>query len=156
MDSTVIKRFTFSAGHVLPNHKGKCSRLHGHNYVVEVAVAGDVVAKEGDSSEGMVLDFGDLTKAIGEVIGDWDHRFLLAGDEGECSKDQKDHGLFEMLMISAKLYPNHFVIVGKRTTAENLGQIIYEKVDEWLESYDRAVAHVRVWETESGSSTYEL
>lgn len=35
MTGTVIKvtkSFTFDASHFLPNHKGKCSTMHGHTY----------------------------------------------------------------------------------------------------------------------------
>lgn len=45
---------------------------HGHNYVVEVTVAG-----EPDPVTGMVMDLSDLKKIIArEVIEPMDHRFL--------------------------------------------------------------------------------
>jgi len=60
-----------SAGHRLLHHDGKCSRPHGHNYEITVAVTGEL------TEEGWVVDKGDIT----EVISEWDHRFLLeAGD----------------------------------------------------------------------------
>lgn len=49
-----------SAAHRLPNHEGKCSSRHGHNYKVEVWLHGTVRPADGTSSEGMVLDFGDV------------------------------------------------------------------------------------------------
>lgn len=60
-----------STGHRIRHHDGKCSRPHGHNYEVTVAIAGAV------RDEGWVVDKGDVT----DVVEEWDHRFLLeAGD----------------------------------------------------------------------------
>ena len=60
-----------SAGHRLLRHDGKCSRPHGHNYEISVAVTGEL------TEEGWVVDKGAVTA----VIDAWDHRFLLeAGD----------------------------------------------------------------------------
>ncbi|MUV90175.1 6-carboxy-5,6,7,8-tetrahydropterin synthase [Halapricum sp. CBA1109] len=60
-----------SAGHRLQHHDGKCSRPHGHNYEISVAVTGPL------TEAGWVVDKGDITA----VIDEWDHRFLLeAGD----------------------------------------------------------------------------
>jgi 6-pyruvoyltetrahydropterin/6-carboxytetrahydropterin synthase len=60
-----------STGHRLLHHDGKCSRPHGHNYEVTVAVTGEL------ADAGWVVDKGDVT----DVIEAWDHRFLLeAGD----------------------------------------------------------------------------
>jgi 6-pyruvoyltetrahydropterin/6-carboxytetrahydropterin synthase len=56
-----------SAGHRILHHDGKCSRPHGHNYAVSVAVTGTL------SDEGWVVDKGDIT----EVLSNWDHRFLV-------------------------------------------------------------------------------
>lgn len=56
-----------STGHRILHHDGKCSRPHGHNYEVSVAVTGAL------TEAGWVVDKGDVTT----VIDDWDHRFLL-------------------------------------------------------------------------------
>jgi 6-pyruvoyltetrahydropterin/6-carboxytetrahydropterin synthase len=52
--------------HLLPGH-GKCGRLHGHTYRVEVVV-------EGELKDGMVLDFADLKSRIRSVLSRYDHR----------------------------------------------------------------------------------
>ncbi|MBI4114466.1 MAG: 6-carboxytetrahydropterin synthase QueD [Candidatus Niyogibacteria bacterium] len=73
---SVSKIFTFEAAHQLPNHKGKCARLHGHSYRFEVTVSGPI-QQEGGSSEGMVIDFADLSNIVErEILQPWDHQFL--------------------------------------------------------------------------------
>ena len=71
----IRKRFRFEAAHVLPHHPGKCSRLHGHSYRLEVAVAGPL--QEGGPARGMVLDFDELTSVVeAAVIDRLDHSSL--------------------------------------------------------------------------------
>jgi 6-pyruvoyltetrahydropterin/6-carboxytetrahydropterin synthase len=51
---------------------GKCANLHGHNYVLEVVVGGEI-----DQASGYVMDLKDLSDVIcRRVIRDVDHRNL--------------------------------------------------------------------------------
>ena len=52
--------------HFLPNHP-KCGSLHGHTYKVEVII-------EGQTKNGMVIDFADLKQSLREVLASYDHR----------------------------------------------------------------------------------
>jgi len=61
----------FDAAHKLVGYKGKCSKLHGHTWKVEVLIVG----KELDST-GMLVDFGLLKKKLGEITEKLDHSFL--------------------------------------------------------------------------------
>jgi len=61
----------FSAAHALRKYEGACSRLHGHNYQVEVTVARDSL-----DELGMAMDFGELKRVSDEVIDGLDHRLL--------------------------------------------------------------------------------
>ena len=61
----------FAAAHSLRDYPGVCSRLHGHNWKVEV----NVIASSLDHV-GMGLDFGDIKAATRELIGTLDHRNL--------------------------------------------------------------------------------
>ena len=78
----VGRRETFNAAHQLcdpdlsdeDNRRvfGKCANLHGHNYVVEVVVAGEV-----DQATGYVWDLKALSDVIGRQVNhDVDHRNL--------------------------------------------------------------------------------
>jgi 6-pyruvoyltetrahydropterin/6-carboxytetrahydropterin synthase len=50
----IRKQFRFEAAHVLPHHPGKCSRLHGHSYRLEVAVSGPL--QPSGPAQGMVVE----------------------------------------------------------------------------------------------------
>lgn len=70
----LTKEFKFEAAHrltnVAPEHK--CGRLHGHSFIVEISVMGDV-----DPSSGWLIDFGDISKVVRPIIDDeLDHRYL--------------------------------------------------------------------------------
>jgi 6-pyruvoyltetrahydropterin/6-carboxytetrahydropterin synthase len=82
MTVLVGRRESFNAAHQLcdpalseeENRRlfGKCANLHGHNYVLEVVVAGEI-----DQASGYVLDLKLLSEVIGrQIIRDVDHRNL--------------------------------------------------------------------------------
>jgi 6-pyruvoyltetrahydropterin/6-carboxytetrahydropterin synthase len=79
---TITRRATFSAGHILRNEAwdearnrevfGGCAGDHGHNYVLEVSVGGDV-----DPGTGMVVNLKEVDRVLKEaVIADLDHHHL--------------------------------------------------------------------------------
>ena len=71
----IRKSFTFEAAHVLPNHPGKCARLHGHSYRLDVALEGPPQA--GGPAAGMVEDFEVVSRIVKEaVVSRLDHRSL--------------------------------------------------------------------------------
>lgn len=61
MKTSVTKKFKWEAAHQIPNHKGKCGRLHGHSYVAEITVEGEVNQDDIASDYGMVVDFYELS-----------------------------------------------------------------------------------------------
>ena len=82
MTVLVGRRESFNAAHQLCNPDlsdeenerlfGKCANLHGHNYVLEVVVAGEI-----EQASGYVLDLKSLSDVIcRQVIQDVDHRNL--------------------------------------------------------------------------------
>jgi 6-pyruvoyltetrahydropterin/6-carboxytetrahydropterin synthase len=71
----IRKSFTFEAAHVLPHHPGKCARLHGHSYRLDVALEGPLQA-DGPAA-GMIEDFEVISRVVkAAVIGQLDHRSL--------------------------------------------------------------------------------
>lgn len=78
----ITRKAEFSASHRLANPAwsdeknsevfGIESQTHGHNYVLEVTVAGDV-----DPINGMIMDLKELKELIAkEIVEPWDHRHL--------------------------------------------------------------------------------
>jgi 6-pyruvoyltetrahydropterin/6-carboxytetrahydropterin synthase len=61
----------FAAAHQLRALKGGCENLHGHNWQVEVVVAGD---RLGD--DGLLVDFRVLKEHTKQIIDEMDHKFL--------------------------------------------------------------------------------
>jgi len=69
----ITKRFEFSASHELKGLDSghPCSRLHGHNYIVEIELTSEVL-----DETGFVLDYGKL-RDFGRFIDEmFDHRHL--------------------------------------------------------------------------------
>lgn len=73
---TLEKRFRFEASHQLPNHDGKCQRLHGHSWQCVVVVEGYKLVESGPK-QGMLVDYGDISAAMKELLDDYlDHWHL--------------------------------------------------------------------------------
>lgn len=71
----ICKSFRFEAAHVLPHHPGKCSRLHGHSYRLDVYLEGAL--HEHGPAAGMVEDFGFVAEIVErEIIDPLDHSSL--------------------------------------------------------------------------------
>ena len=61
----------FDAAHMLREYDGPCSRMHGHSFRVEAALAGSQL---GPSQ--LLVDFHDLKRLLEEVLEPFDHRCL--------------------------------------------------------------------------------
>lgn len=67
----VVKEFTFDAAHNLVEYHGKCEKLHGHTYKLQIMVCGE------RDKEGMVIDFIYLKKIVQEeVLSYLDHAYI--------------------------------------------------------------------------------
>lgn len=65
------REFKFDAAHNLINYHGKCENLHGHTYKLAVTLEGR------PDGEGMVFDFTELKKFVGElVLSRLDHAYI--------------------------------------------------------------------------------
>ena len=73
MNVELRKRFQFEAAHRLPHlpETHKCWRLHGHSFVVEIAVAGAC-----DERLGWLVDYAELKAAFSPLWEQLDHRYL--------------------------------------------------------------------------------
>ncbi len=76
---TLKVRTEIAASHIIEGHSGKCARLHGHNWKIDVEVQTRTL-----DALGMGMDFADLKAETTAVTEPLDHRHLndLPGFEG--------------------------------------------------------------------------
>ena len=135
----ITRRLEFDAGHRIPDHKSQCRHMHGHRYVIEISLSGQIIDKDGDSANGMVMDFSDVkTLAKEHLVDQWDHAFLA------YAKDTAIVGFLNSL-------PGHkTVILNRVPTAENLARIAFEQLDAvYRDTYGNQLRleRIRLYET---------
>ncbi len=115
----------FAGAHQLTMVGQKCENLHGHNWQIEVCVTGENL-----NSAGVLADFGDIKKAVRQVVeNELDHKFLN-----------------ELDMFSKK-----------QPTSERIAVYIAQRVQALL---DQALAEpvrvskVMAWESDDACATY--
>ena len=73
----ITKSFRFEAAHHLPGHRGKCANVHGHSYRLEITLRGPIKEVPGQSDDGMVMDFGELSQMVRySILERLDHQDL--------------------------------------------------------------------------------
>ena len=73
---TITRKLEFDAGHRIPDHNSQCRNLHGHRYTLLITLTGDVVQQDGESDNGMIMDFGDIKAAFKPLLDQLDHYYL--------------------------------------------------------------------------------
>ena len=61
----------FASAHTLRNYPGACSRMHGHNWKVELEIEATQL-----NDIGIAIDFKQMKKATNEVCDRLDHQYL--------------------------------------------------------------------------------
>lgn len=129
---------SFDSAHFLKGYEGKCSNIHGHRWKVEVTVASEDVAPEGQD-RGMVLDFKILKDALNGLTEELDHSLVI--EEGSLKENTKAALLEEgFRMIELPFRP----------TAENLAAFFYHE----MEKKGYQVILVKVYETPNNCAGY--
>ena len=67
---SVTRRVEISSAHFIKGH-GKCGKVHGHNFIIEVTVRSKHL-----NTENMVMDYNALKKKLEKIVGPIDHGFL--------------------------------------------------------------------------------
>ncbi len=67
----LIVESEFSAAHRLRGYQGTCENLHGHNWRVEMVVAGEKL-----NDLGLVMDFREVKRILNQTLDGFDHTFL--------------------------------------------------------------------------------
>jgi 6-pyruvoyltetrahydropterin/6-carboxytetrahydropterin synthase len=115
---------SFAAGHALRGYRGKCENPHGHNYKVQVTLAGESL-----DGVGLLYDFKDLKATLNEIIDQLDHQYL------------NDIDPFRVLNPSAENMARFiYEQANTRMRAASNGRV--------------RVKQVKIWETDSTTATY--
>jgi 6-pyruvoyltetrahydropterin/6-carboxytetrahydropterin synthase len=114
---------TFAAGHALRNYKGACENAHGHNFRVRVTLEGERL-----DDTGLLVDFLDVKRSMGEIIARLDHVFL------------NEIPPFDV----------------RNPSAENLAEYFHQELSRRLTENPVPVhiSEVRIWETDIQSAAY--
>ncbi len=118
---------SYDSAHFLRKYKGKCERLHGHHYVVEVALATTEL-----NEAGIAFDFVDVKKHLRALAERLDHENL---NELEPFTD---------LEPSAENQARYFFDELRRRLPEPMaGALVYARVWEtptqWAQYSDRTL-----------------
>ena len=129
----VAKMIYFNYGHRLLGDQGKCSHLHGHSARVEIEMTSPKL-----NSKGMVVDFFDIKRTIGEWINrQLDHKMIL------WSKDP----LAKLLKKAGE----PVVLVKENPTAEMLARWIFREARRMK----LPVSRVTLWENQDSCAVFE-
>lgn len=97
----ITKIFRFEAAHDLPGHRGKCARLHGHSYRLEVTLRGPIRDVPGQSDHGMVMDFEDLSRVVrSSILERLDHFTLNEATGIHTTAENLVHWMWDVLVAA--------------------------------------------------------
>jgi 6-pyruvoyltetrahydropterin/6-carboxytetrahydropterin synthase len=138
----VSREIGIDYGHTLPNHFSFCNQLHGHRARVIAEVDGEIVTKDNDSSQGMVLDFKILKQKMMEKLHDvLDHGFAVWKDDKEDLEYIKKRN-------------SKYLITDEPPTAEFLAKWAFNQLkDEFPENIK--LVKITWYETPNSYAVYE-
>ena len=130
----------FDSAHFLAGYNGKCANIHGHRWTVEAEVRSEELIPEGEK-RGMIIDFGDLKKAVRGLADSYDHALLF------------ENGTLKEKTLEA-LNDEGFRLIGLsfRPTAENLAKYFFDE----LAAKGLPVSRVTVYETPDNCAFYDV
>jgi 6-pyruvoyltetrahydropterin/6-carboxytetrahydropterin synthase len=125
MKTGIYKEVQVDASHRLLHYKGKCERLHGHRWKVEVWAEG-----EPDATTRILIDYN----LIKEVVARFDHQIILNRDDPMVARIEEFHEVIKT--------------IGDPTSELLAGLIRDDLHDVCKERGIRAkVTRIRVWES---------
>ena len=130
---------SFDSAHFLAGYQGKCANIHGHHRVVEVTISGDELQETG-TQRGMLIDFGDMKKAVRALTDIYDHALIY------------ESGSLRIKTVDALLEEGFRLIeIPYRPTAENFARMFFQKLKE----QGLHAESVTVYETPDNCAVYE-
>lgn len=118
----------FSACHFIPRHE-KCSRLHGHSYIVRLRLEGDI------GEDGMIMDFVVLKKKLKQMIDELDHKTLIPTRSEDVSVEVSEEEVKVMSCGKRYIFPMVDVTLLDipTTTAEEMSKAMTQRMVREIE-----------------------
>ena len=116
---TLNKDFSFSAAHRVPSKEaGKCANVHGHNYTVNLTIAGN----ELDES-GFLANFGTLKKIVSDR---YDHTYM--NEHPEFNTETESYMFPTTEVVARQIYEivSHFLKTHQSNNPECIQVILRE------------------------------
>ena len=146
----ITKEIGFDMGHRVPNHKSKCSNVHGHRYTVFITLEWDLVSQK-TSDEWMVIDFWDI-KTIAKWFIDthMDHGYMYYKEDqiGKFISQQKNTSWDLMKTLEVDFVP----------TAENIAMWLFHQLEPlFVDTYktNLKLKQIKLYETPSSYVVYK-
>ncbi len=113
----------FSACHFIPRHE-KCSRLHGHSYIVRLRLEGDI------GEEGMIMDFVVLKRALKGLIEELDHKTLIPTMSEDVRLNVTEESVEAVSCGKRYVFPRMDVVLldVPNTTAEEMAKMMTQRI----------------------------
>ena len=147
----VTKTFNFDAAHYLTDYYGKCERMHGHTYTLEVTLEGKI------QPNGLVIDFVVLKRLVKKhVLNKLDHHVLNDVIENP-SAERVIMWIWNQLLDLPKL-------LKEEMDDPNLSHEIkvYLKTDDQEKTLDKSkfneelkLYEIKLWETPNSCVSYK-
>ncbi|RLB84951.1 MAG: 6-carboxytetrahydropterin synthase QueD [Deltaproteobacteria bacterium] len=102
----------FAAAHQLKMVSKKCENLHGHNWKIEICVAGKTL-----NNTGVLVDFGELKQHVSEIMTRLDHKFLNELDYFNDDNPPSSENIARYIANSLQTLLNNSKIKVARVTA---------------------------------------
>ncbi|OQY12753.1 MAG: 6-carboxytetrahydropterin synthase QueD [Desulfobacteraceae bacterium 4572_187] len=90
----------------------KCENLHGHNWKIEICVAGKTL-----NNTGVLVDFGELKQHVSEIMTRLDHKFLNELDYFNDDNPPSSENIARYIANSLQTLLNNSKIKVARVTA---------------------------------------
>lgn len=145
----VKKTIRIDMGHSVTGHKSKCRGLHGHSYEIIASVDDKVIDDHSKSSDGMVIDFGDLKQAMMDVVDSkYDHGWCIWKEDPRATLLEQANALWQY--ESGRFHLTDYI-----PTAENLAKHWFIDLDKELrDKYKIKLYSIEVFETPTSSAVY--
>ena len=95
--------------------------MHGHHYEIEIVLEGHINTQEGESDQGMLIDFSHIKEITNQyIINPWDHAFFVYKNDNE------------VLEFLNSLDNHKTVVTDQPPTAEYLAHLAYQILSKKL------------------------